>query len=303
MSMRSVADVLGVATMSLYQHVAGRDAILDGIVEKLLVEIDVPGEGAGPESMHGLARSLFDLGRRHPNCVLLIATSAGTKDSAFQRWEATAAPAPGPDASHHAQMAFRTYLAYALGFLLTEVGLYWGSPGHEDPEQRDPTLTAAFELGLDLLDEGALLAPRTPPVKRPGTALRAARRGGSSGGVRPPAGGMGSEGSWALEARMELESDAVLMKAVRVFLDEVVTEWKLEMIRDDALLVATELATNAVPHAGTKVRVTLSSDGAGVLRIEVRDLNTRMPSPAESSDRSAPSERADLGNMPSSAGD
>lgn len=102
--------------------------------------------------------------------------------------------------------------------------------------------------------------------------------------MRPPAGGMGTEGSWALEARMELESDPVLMKAVRVFLDEVVTEWKLEMIRDDALLVATELATNAVLHAGTKVRVTLRSDGAGVLRIEVRDRNTRMPSPAESSE-------------------
>jgi sigma-B regulation protein RsbU (phosphoserine phosphatase) len=106
--------------------------------------------------------------------------------------------------------------------------------------------------------------------------------------VRPPAGGMGSEGSWALEARMELESDPVPMKAVRVFLDEVVTEWKLELIRDDALLVATELATDAVLHAGTKVRVTPSSDGAGVLRIEVGDLNTCVPSPAESADRSAP---------------
>lgn len=108
--------------------------------------------------------------------------------------------------------------------------------------------------------------------------------GAASTGSPPLAGRMSPEGPWAFEARVELESDPVLMKAVRLFVDEMVTEWKLEMIRDDARLVATELATNAVLHARTELRVTLRSDGAGLLRVEVRDLNTRMPSPSESSE-------------------
>jgi hypothetical protein len=80
-----------------------------------------------------------------------------------------------------------------------------------------------------------------------------------------------------LEACIELESDPAVVRVVRLFVDHTITEWELDPVREDARLVATELAANAVLHARTEFRVTLKSDGFGFLRIEVRDDNSRMP--------------------------
>lgn len=43
-SMRKVAEELGVEAMSLYHHVAGKDEILDGIVDLVFAEIELPRE-------------------------------------------------------------------------------------------------------------------------------------------------------------------------------------------------------------------------------------------------------------------
>lgn len=42
LSMRKLADSLGVKAMSLYNHFANKDEILDGLVECVIAEIDVP---------------------------------------------------------------------------------------------------------------------------------------------------------------------------------------------------------------------------------------------------------------------
>lgn len=42
LSMRKLADTLGVKAMSLYNHFANKDEILDGLVECVIAEIDVP---------------------------------------------------------------------------------------------------------------------------------------------------------------------------------------------------------------------------------------------------------------------
>ena len=54
----------------------------------------------------------------------------------------------------------------------------------------------------------------------------------------------------------------------------------LDPICDDARLITSELSANAVLHARTNFGVTLRSDGSGYLRIEVRDHNGHMSSPA-----------------------
>lgn len=41
-SMRKLADALGVKAMSLYNHFANKDEILDGLVESVIAEIEVP---------------------------------------------------------------------------------------------------------------------------------------------------------------------------------------------------------------------------------------------------------------------
>jgi AcrR family transcriptional regulator len=44
-SMRRVADALGVTAMALYKHIANREELIDGMLDRLVVSIDVPTEG------------------------------------------------------------------------------------------------------------------------------------------------------------------------------------------------------------------------------------------------------------------
>jgi AcrR family transcriptional regulator len=46
LSMRRIAQELGVVPMALYKHVANKDALLDGMVDVVVAEIDPPIEGA-----------------------------------------------------------------------------------------------------------------------------------------------------------------------------------------------------------------------------------------------------------------
>ncbi|WP_432969253.1 TetR/AcrR family transcriptional regulator [Dactylosporangium sp. CA-233914] len=45
LTIRSLADRLGVKPMSVYHHVAGKDEILDGIVDEVFAEIELPAPG------------------------------------------------------------------------------------------------------------------------------------------------------------------------------------------------------------------------------------------------------------------
>jgi hypothetical protein len=44
-------------------------------------------------------------------------------------------------------------------------------------------------------------------------------------------------------------------RRARLFVDAACTDWQLEVIRDDAMVVVSELVANAVVHAGTGCRV------------------------------------------------
>ena len=58
LSMRKLAQELGVEAMSLYHHVAGKDAILDGIVDVVFGEIELPsGDGGWQAAMRRRAVS------------------------------------------------------------------------------------------------------------------------------------------------------------------------------------------------------------------------------------------------------
>src|SRR5215210_1141474 len=46
LSMRSLAQELGVVPMALYKHVANKEELLDGMVEVIVGEIDPPMHGA-----------------------------------------------------------------------------------------------------------------------------------------------------------------------------------------------------------------------------------------------------------------
>src|SRR5215218_5691091 len=46
LSMRNLAEQLGVVPMAIYKHVANKERLLDGMVEVIVGEIDSPAQGA-----------------------------------------------------------------------------------------------------------------------------------------------------------------------------------------------------------------------------------------------------------------
>jgi anti-sigma regulatory factor (Ser/Thr protein kinase) len=64
----------------------------------------------------------------------------------------------------------------------------------------------------------------------------------------------------------------------RRFVAETMAGWNLTSVLDDALLVASELATNAVTHADSACRIRLSLSDASV-RIDVIDTGSGTPEP------------------------
>lgn len=67
LSMRKLAEALQVEAMSLYNHVANKEALLDGLVERVVAEIEVPTAGGDwREAMRRRAHSAHAALMRHP---------------------------------------------------------------------------------------------------------------------------------------------------------------------------------------------------------------------------------------------
>ncbi|MGK5684823.1 TetR/AcrR family transcriptional regulator [Actinoplanes sp. URMC 104] len=144
MSMRAVAERVGLTSMALYPYVGGKDALLDGLVDLLTLELggDVP-EG-GPEDwrhrLRALGRAVRGLAARHPGAFPLLLTRAASGASAS--WLTAALrgvlhDAGVPDESV-ARLA-RMILAFLLGHATGEVT--GGLPAAAEPE-------AEFEADL-----------------------------------------------------------------------------------------------------------------------------------------------------------
>ncbi len=87
-----------------------------------------------------------------------------------------------------------------------------------------------------------------------------------------------SVGRRDVEAMIELPRDASSVREARRFITATLTEWRLESLLDDVLLVASELATNAITHADSGYRLRLSLNGSG-LRVDVIDSGDGTPEP------------------------
>ncbi len=73
LSMRKLGQELGVEAMSLYNHVANKDDILDGIVDLVFAEIDLPPPGVEWQAaMRRRAISARDVLSRHPWAIPMM---------------------------------------------------------------------------------------------------------------------------------------------------------------------------------------------------------------------------------------
>lgn len=180
-SMRNVGKALGVEAMSLYHHVAGKEALLDALVEWIFGGIDLPEPGEPwRAAMYRRAASARDRLAAHPWAVGLIESRTAPGPALLRHHDAVlgslrAGGFSVADAAH----AFSVIDAYVYGFVVTEVNLPFDSPAEvEDiaadimasmPEGDYPHLTelivshalqpgydhpSEFGFGLDLILDG-----------------------------------------------------------------------------------------------------------------------------------------------------
>jgi anti-sigma regulatory factor (Ser/Thr protein kinase) len=93
-----------------------------------------------------------------------------------------------------------------------------------------------------------------------------------------------------LEACVDLACDVDMVSVARRFVERTLRLWEVDAtFVDEAVLLTSELMSNAVLHARTDVRVTVQAREDGTLRVEVADENPRVPMSA------APPEEAQSG--------
>ncbi|GAA5509402.1 TetR/AcrR family transcriptional regulator [Novipirellula caenicola] len=90
LSMRKLGELLGVEAMSLYNHVSSKDAILDGIVDIVAGEIELPElDGDWKNSMRRRAVSAHNVLMRHPWATMLIVSRPNVGPAMLRYVDAT----------------------------------------------------------------------------------------------------------------------------------------------------------------------------------------------------------------------
>ena len=123
LSMRRLGQELGVEAMSLYNHVANKDDLLNGITDLVLREIELPSDVDWKAALRRSAVSAHEVLRRHPwacNLALspdrVVPVSVRRADWMLRTLREAGFP---PEITYH---AFHALDAHILGFTLWQLG-------------------------------------------------------------------------------------------------------------------------------------------------------------------------------------
>ena len=124
LTMRHLAEEIGVATMSLYSHVATKDDVLLGVVDLVTREIALPPPDTPPwEALKSVTREFRQVALRHPNLVPLIMRRPPTGIQGLRTLEvALDALRRAGIAPERAAPAYRRMASFAIGFVSLECG-------------------------------------------------------------------------------------------------------------------------------------------------------------------------------------
>jgi AcrR family transcriptional regulator len=196
LSMRRLGQALGFEAMSLYNHVANKDDVIDGILDLVLAETEPPSQADDwAAAVRASAVSVHDALRRHPwSCALLMSPGRirparlSYMDALLGRLREAGFTA---EATYHAYHALDGHI---FGFSLWQLGHSVDAPQIADmaaaverlvPADRYPYLheharqhlsdgphqqVPAFEFALDLIIDGlrklrAGTADEAPPTR------------------------------------------------------------------------------------------------------------------------------------------
>ena len=124
LSMRAVARRLGVEAMSLYHHVANKDAILDGLVDAVFEEIEVPAGLDWRATMLERALSARAALLRHRWAIGLMDSRRNPGAATLAHHDAVLGMLRGAGFSLPlTALAYSLLDSYIYGFTLQEVGL------------------------------------------------------------------------------------------------------------------------------------------------------------------------------------
>ncbi|WP_433330743.1 TetR/AcrR family transcriptional regulator [Spirillospora sp. CA-294931] len=125
LTMRKIADRLGVESMSLYHHVADKSEILDGMVDAVFAEIELPARGTDwRTAMRQRAVSARAALVRHPWAVGLMDSRADPGPATLRHHDAVIGCLRQAGFSvAMAAHAFSVLDSYIYGFALQEVSL------------------------------------------------------------------------------------------------------------------------------------------------------------------------------------
>jgi AcrR family transcriptional regulator len=181
LSMRKLGQQLGFEAMSLYNHVANKDDLLDGMVDLVLAEMEAPRPEDGLAGIRKAAISAHEALRRHPWAASALMTPARVRPLRLEFMDGLLGALRGsgfsPETTYH---AYHVIDAHIIGFSLwqsthdfalpeeveadlrgfldrmlpveTYPDLHAHGMQHLEPGTLDDT--SAFEYGLDLLLTG-----------------------------------------------------------------------------------------------------------------------------------------------------
>lgn len=175
-SMRNVGRELGVEAMSLYHHVAGKEALLDALTDWVFAQIEPAAQGVPwREAVARHAASARAVLTAHPWSLALVETRTAPGPAVLRRLDALIGCFRGAGFSVRlASHATSILDAYVYGFALTErnlpfdpatgasefaetVDVAWEQYPHlaelvgELTRDRDYSFSAEFEIGLDII--------------------------------------------------------------------------------------------------------------------------------------------------------
>jgi AcrR family transcriptional regulator len=180
LTMRRLAGELGAGAMTLYHYVADKDDLLDGMIDVVFSEIDLPATDAGwRTAMRERAASVREALARHPWATGLMELRTTHGPTSLRHHEAVleclrVAGFSIEDATH----AYWLLDSYIYGFAIQEASLPFGTPEQlaemaesvlpQVPAAEYPRLNEAaaaslaagydytdeFEFGLDLILDG-----------------------------------------------------------------------------------------------------------------------------------------------------
>jgi AcrR family transcriptional regulator len=130
LTIRSIAEQLGAKPMSIYHYVGGKDEIIDGIVDRVFGEMELPAtEGDWRAEMHRRCASARSVLRHHPWAIPLLQSRTSPGPATLRHLDAVIGCLRG--AGFSLELTAHAYAlidSYVYGFAMSEASLPINGP-------------------------------------------------------------------------------------------------------------------------------------------------------------------------------